>query len=105
MFLENFGILQTKSLKYHPRGNSGIYRTLRFLHHFEVLTTSIQSFDIFFKGIMEIPKHFLEAITFRNMFIMVKSTVVRAHLLFLLATVLVWRQAVNRQPGFRSDNS
>ena len=33
----------------------------------------------------------LEAITFKNMLIIVKSTVVRGHLLFLLATVLVWR--------------
>ena len=54
---------------------------------------------------MEIHKHFLEAIAFKNMFIMVKSTVVRDRLLFLFPTVLVWQRAVNRQPGFRSDNS
>ena len=41
---------------------------------------------------MEIPEHFLEAITFKkNMFIMVKSTVVRGRLLFLFPTALVWR--------------
>ncbi len=38
---------------------------------------------------MEIPKHFLEAITFKNMFIIVKCTCVRGCLLFRLATVLI----------------
>ena len=36
------------------------------------------------------------------MIFMVKSTVVRGRLLFLLATVLVWQRAVNRQPGSRA---
>ena len=40
---------------------------------------------------MSFPSTFHEAITFRNMFFMVKSTVVRGRLLFLLATVLVCR--------------
>ena len=51
---------------------------------------------------MIIHKHFREAITLRNMFFMVKSTVVRGRLLFLLATVLEWQRAVNRQPGSRA---
>ena len=38
---------------------------------------------------MEITKHFNEAITFKNMFSMVKSTGVRGRLLFLFLIVLV----------------
>jgi len=46
---------------------------------------------MFSTTIMEIPKHFQEAMIFRNYFFMVKSTVVQPPLLARLATVSVCR--------------
>jgi hypothetical protein len=60
---------------------------------------------MFSTTIMEIHKHFREAMIFKNYFFMVKSTVVQPPLLARLATVSVWQRAVNRQPGYRSGNS
>ena len=55
---------------------------------------------------MIIPKHFQEAMIFRNYFFMGRRTCVQPSLLACLATVLVlWQRAVNRQPGYRSGNS
>ena len=54
------------------------------------------------KTIIVIPKHFQDAMTFRNYFCMVRSTVVQPPLLARLATVSVWQRAVNRQPGSRA---
>ena len=54
---------------------------------------------------MEIPKHFQEAMIFKNYFFMVKSICVQPPLLARLASVSVWQRAVNRQPGYHSGNS
>ena len=67
---------------------------------------------------MEINKQFYKAMTFENMFFMVEIICVRGRLLFFFLSVLVllfigknlllyelWQRAVNRQPGFRSNNS
>ena len=48
---------------------------------------------MFSTTIMEIPKHFQEAMIFRNYFFMVKSTVVQPPLLARLATVSVWQSS------------
>ena len=59
---------------------------------------------MFFTTIIEIHKHFHEAMIFKNYFFMVKSTVVQPPFLARLGTVSVWQRAVNRQPGYRSGN-
>ena len=59
------------------------------------------NFNMCSKTIIVIPKHFQNAMIFKNDFFMVKSTVVQP-LLARLATVLVWQRAVNRQPGSRA---
>ena len=62
------------------------------------------NFDVFFKTISIINKHFQGAMIFKNYFFMVKSTVVQPPLLARLATVSVHVEpAVNRQPGFRRE--
>ena len=51
---------------------------------------------MFFKTIMEIPKHFQEAMISKNYFFIVKSTVVQPPLLARLATVLVFTLFLER---------